>query len=136
GPERDAGLLAGMVYLEKGNHPEAMFRIRAAVDSSPENVGNLATLAYAYAAEGKRDDAIRTLNALTERSKGTYIEPGWVAMVWVALGNSDRAMELLERDYQLHSSFLMFVGSYPAFAPLHAKPQFRSLMHRVGLPVG
>ena len=136
GPERDAGLLAGMVYLEKGNYPEAMFRIRAAVDSSPENVGNLAALAYAYAAEGKREDAIRTLNELAERSKGTYIEPGWLAMVWVALGNKDRAMELLERDYHLHSSFLMFVGSYPAFAPLSVDPPFRNLMHRVGLPLG
>jgi len=55
-------------------------------------------------------------------------------MIWVGLGDNNKAVSLLDDDYRLHSSFLMYLGSDPAFEPLHSDKGFHDLLGRIGLP--
>jgi Flp pilus assembly protein TadD len=121
------------IYLRKGECAEAISRIRAVVDSQPGDAKALALLGYAYTLAGKKQEALAALDKLRDLSKVEYIEPGWMAMIWVGLGDKDKALTLLDQDYRLHSSFLMSIGSDPAFEPLHADGRFQDLLHRVGL---
>jgi TolB-like protein/DNA-binding winged helix-turn-helix (wHTH) protein/Tfp pilus assembly protein PilF len=126
--------IEAMVYLRKGDYAKAVSRIQAAVDSQPEDHEALSALGYAYAVAGRNKEALSSLDELQRRSREEYIEPGGVAMIWTALGNKDKALDLLDTDYQLHSSFVMFLATNPAFEPLYSESRFQDLLRRVGLP--
>jgi len=130
----NAGFIAAMVYLRKGDYAKALSRLHAAVDAEPGDAMCLAVLGYADAVAGKRTDALAILDELHRLGKNRYIEPGWLAMIWVGLGNKDKALDFLDEDYRLHSSFLMSLGTNPAFDPLHSERRFQDLMHHIGLP--
>ena len=55
-----------------------------------------------------------------------------VALIYVGLGDNDRAMIWLTQAYQarFNPSILM----RPAFDPARCAPRFRHLLHRIGLP--
>ena len=126
--------IEAMVYLRKGDYAKAISKIQAVVDSRPEDDQTLSILGYAYAVAGRNKEALSTLDELQRRSRKEYIEPGEVAMIWAALGNKDKALDLLDEDYQLHSSFVMSLATNPAFAPLYSESCFQDLLRRVGLP--
>ena len=127
------GFVAGLVYVQEGEYQKAISTIRAAVDAEPENAENLTLLGYACARAGRKREALLALDDLHRVRKGQYLDPGWEAIVWAALGNTDKALKLLNQDYQLHSSFMMWVGS-PVFEPLRGEKPFQDLLRRVGLP--
>lgn len=129
-----AGFIAAMVYLRRGDYAKALSRIQATVDAEPGDAMCLAVLGYADAVAGKRPEALAILDELNRLGKNRYIEPGWLAMIWVALGNRDKALDFLDQDYRLHSSFLMSLGTNPAFDSLHSERRFQDLMHHIGLP--
>jgi TolB-like protein/DNA-binding winged helix-turn-helix (wHTH) protein/tetratricopeptide (TPR) repeat protein len=133
GSEPGVAFVAGLVYLQKGEYEEAMATVRAAVDAQPEDADDLVLLGYAYARAGKRKEALLALDKLHSLRKGAYLDPGWEAMVWATLGNKDKALDLLSQDYQMHSSFMMWLGN-PIFEPLRGEERFQNLLRRVGLP--
>ncbi len=55
-----------------------------------------------------------------------------ISLIYVGLGDKDRAMVWLNRGYQarFNPSILM----RPAFDPLRSDPRFQDLLHRIGLP--
>ena len=55
-----------------------------------------------------------------------------IALIYVGLGDNDRAMIWLTKAYQarFNPSILM----RPAFDPVRSDPRFRDLLHRIGLP--
>ena len=56
-----------------------------------------------------------------------------LAAVYVALGDKDRALSLLEKDYRQRSNWMTkFVKVDPVMDPLRQEPRFRQLMHKMG----
>jgi len=129
-----AGTAAGLIYLRKGDYAKAISRIHAVVDSQVGDARDLASLGYAYALASRKKESLDTLDELRQLGKHEYVEPGWLAMIWVALGDNDKALNLLNEDYRLHSSFLMSLATDPVFEPLHSDHRFRVLLRRIGLP--
>jgi TolB-like protein/DNA-binding winged helix-turn-helix (wHTH) protein/tetratricopeptide (TPR) repeat protein len=126
--------ISGMIHLKKADYRTAIpeFRTNVEIDRCAQNLANLA---YGYAVAGRREEAIATFHELQQLGEREYIEPGWIAMVWVGLGDKEKAVDLLQEDYRLHSSFLVFLGSDPVFEPLHSDSRFRDLLRRIGLPL-
>jgi len=133
GSDPRAGFVAGLVYVQKAEYQKAISTIRAAVDAEPEDAGDLTLLGYAYARSGRKNEALLALDDLHRVRKGEYLDPGWEAAVWAALGDTDKALKLLNQDYRLHSSFMMWLGD-PVFEPLRGEKDFQDLLRRVGLP--
>ena len=130
----DRASAEGMVYLRKGNYAEAISKLQAVVDSQPGETKGRAFLGYACALAGRKKEALAALDELQQLGKHEYVEAGWMAMIWLALGDKDKALALLNQDYRMHSSFLMSLGSDPVFEPLHSDSRFQDLMRRIGLP--
>jgi adenylate cyclase len=129
-----ARTLSGMIHLKKADYRTAIPELRTNVESD-RCAYNLAYLAYGYALAERREEALATLNELQQLGEREYIEPGWIAMVWVGLGNKGKAPDLLQEDYRLHSSFLVSLGSDPVFESLHSDTRFQDLLRRIGLPL-
>ena len=60
--------------------------------------------------------------------------PFCFAMIYMALGDKDRAFRWLDRCYEERSPWLAWLKTDPALDPLPTDPRFADLLHRVGLP--
>ena len=93
----------------------------------------LALLSHVYAVSGKRDEARKILERLTELSKDTYVDPYFLAEIHTALGERDQALTDLENAYSQRSSWLVWLKVEPKFDALRSDPRYGELLKRVGL---
>ena len=101
------------------------------VELSPGSTAFAADLANAYAVSGKREEAVKILNDLKNRSRAGFSNAPEIAVVCVGLDEKDQAMAWLERAYG--ERFNPGVLMRPAFDPLRSDPRFQDLLRRIGL---
>jgi adenylate cyclase len=122
----------GAVYLESGNLARAMVELEKArrPDAVPYVEG---WLGYAYATSGDRAKAQAMVKELDEASSRRYVSPFSTAMIYLALGDKDRALTGLEKSYQVHSQWLFLLKVDKIFDSLRSEPRFIALLKKVGL---
>ena len=86
-----------------------------------------------YAATGKRDEALRIIVEMKERSKQQYVSPMAFANIYAALGEKDLAFEYLEKAYAERTPILRGMKASPVWDPLRSDPRFTDLLRRIGL---
>ncbi len=131
-----ARLWFGRPYLQKGMYKEAIEELQEAVKLSSESNMSLAVLGHAYASAANTRDALKIMEKLLARSKEHYVPAYWVALVYIGLGNKDKAFDWLERAYEDRSSWLVWMKVEPRFDSLVSDPRFTSLLERMGLAGG
>ena len=124
----------GQTYIMKSMYPEAITHFKTAVMLTGEKApGMLSGLGYAYAVSGKQKEAQKILNELIERSNQSYVPPIYIAGIYVALEDNDRAFEWLEKAYLYRSELLIYLNIEPMFDPIRDDPRFDDLVKKVGL---
>ncbi len=98
-----------------------------------DNPVPLAGLGFTYARGGRRLEARRVVDELEELTATVYVAPSLPAMIHAALGEHDRAFELLDRAFEERDTFLMKLAYAPFFEPLRSDPRFDALVGRIGL---
>jgi eukaryotic-like serine/threonine-protein kinase len=93
-----------------------------------------AALAQTFATAGRKEKAIQILDDLTNLSKQKYVAPYFFAGIHVGLGEDDRAIEYLEKSYEEHSHWLIYLHLDPSMDRLRSNPRFQDLSRRIGLP--
>ena len=126
-------LWIGQAYVQKGVYPEAINEIKEAVRLSSGDVRMLATLGHAYAVSGNRAEALKILNDLQHASQQRYVSPYFIAVIYVGLGEDDRALEWLEKAYNERHPYLILLKVEPVFDRLRKNPRFIDLQRRVGI---
>ncbi len=125
--------LLGNAYAAGGRLDDAIEMIAKAVDVSERASFFLGMLGWALATAGpakRRDDAQAILTELEERAAKEYVAPLHLAAVVSALGDLDRAFELLDEARQKRNAFLI----YPRFSFYNAfrgDPRFREHLERM-----
>ena len=119
-------------FLQKHLNEEAVAELQKALQLSPGSPTIMANLARGYVASGKRGEALKLLNDLKKRSNSTYSHGSEIAVIYAALGDTDQAMNCLEKSYQ--ERFNPGVLLRPGFDPLRSDPRFQALVRRIGLP--
>jgi TolB-like protein/DNA-binding winged helix-turn-helix (wHTH) protein/Flp pilus assembly protein TadD len=122
----------GLAYLEKQMHDEAIVELQKAVRLSGGSPTCVANLASAYVVSGKRSEAEKLLSDLKKRSNPAYSHASEVAVIYASLGDTDQAMNWLEKGYE--ERFNPSVLLRPGFDPLRSDPRFEDLVRRIGLP--
>ena len=92
------------------------------------------TLAVLWAQVGKPEEARRLLRHLLQTSRTKYVNHLWIAAVYAALGEKEKAFEWLERDNGEGAVGLWVWHHYSAFDPIRGDPRFRSTLERLNLP--
>src|SRR5438445_10360243 len=123
-------------YIGKGMYQEAIAEMQKVVarENAPERWDGQPILAYAYAAAGKRDEALKILNEQSELAKKGYISPYNFAIIYTGLGHKDRDFEYLNKAYEERTPVLQHFPSRPLFNTLHSDPRFVDLLRRMNLP--
>ena len=66
-----------------------------------------------------------------QRAQQTYVQPLWLAVIHVALGEKDRALDPLQTAFDDRSVGLVYLKMDPAFDALRGDSRFAGLLHRI-----
>ena len=66
-------------------------------------------------------------------TKHRYVSADAIASAYAAIGDTTRALDMLERAAEEHSFTLIFLGQFPWFETLHGNPRFQKIVERVGV---
>ena len=121
----------GRVYAQLGKNFEALSEAQRA--GSPESMVRMTEVAYASARAGKTEQARALVRDLQERSKRGYVPAYDLAVVHLALGENETALQWLQKAYDQHDWAVIVLAVEPRLDPLRSDPRFQLLLHKVGL---
>jgi len=93
----------------------------------------LAGLGHAHARAGNREEARHILEQLRKRSQQHYVSCFCLALIHLALGENDRAFELLQRAYDDRCEMLGWLKVDPSFDSVQGDPRYLTLLRQLGL---
>jgi predicted Zn-dependent protease len=89
--------------------------------------------ARVYALAGRKDEAQGVLEELRARAKRQYVPSTSLALVYLGLGQHERALEWLEKAVDERAVGVIYLKSDRRFDTLHNYPRFADLLRRIGL---
>jgi serine/threonine protein kinase len=126
--------ILGLLLRKTGCYEAAIAEGEKGVKLSGGSPLMRAALAHTFGTAGRTKEALRILDELTELGKQKYVAAYFFAGIYVGLGENDRAIEYLERSYEEHSHWLIYLHIDPSMDALRDDPRFHDLLRRVGLP--
>jgi hypothetical protein len=91
--------------------------------------------AWILAQTGDVAEARARLRMLEERSRVKYVSMDGPAIICVGLGETDKALDILERAADDHAFTMILLPLYPQIRALRNDPRYKALLRRMGLPV-
>ena len=129
-----AHIQLGQVYGQKGQYEEAISELKKAISLNSEDNYAIQLLGYMYAISRRTSEAYKALEELKERGKRTHVLPYDIAVIYVGLGEKDRAFEWLEKSFAERDEGLLYLRVDPVLDSLRSDPRFADLLRRVGFP--
>jgi tetratricopeptide (TPR) repeat protein len=68
--------------------------------------------------------------AAIQRLDGAYVSPVYLALLYVHLGNRDKAFDYLDEAVRENAPWLQFLRVDPAFEPIRSDPRFEPLVRQ------
>jgi len=128
-----AHVTLGRVYVEQGRMAEAIGEFQQAVQLRGRNALDVAYLASAYAVAGRRSEAQQLLVELEGRSRREHVPPTVLAIVYIGLGQHERAFDLLDRAVAEHDGWFAEFIFHPTYDPLRSHPRYAALLQALRL---
>jgi len=121
----------GQVWQLKGQLNEAIAEYRKAVELNDDPFV-LALLGQAYARAGQREEAQRILARLSGEAKSRYVHAYSFALMYLALGDKERAIDEMERAYRERAGGdVSWIKVDPLLDDLRGNPRFEALVQKV-----
>jgi tetratricopeptide (TPR) repeat protein len=125
--DRPTHYFLAFIYIHQGKFDKGIEEFKRGSFGDAES---LAGLAYGYAMAGQKkelNDTLEELKRYPEHNQPFY----GLGQVYVALGDKDRAIQFIAKDYALHSSRMNWLKVDPSLDPLRQDPRFKQLMHKM-----
>jgi serine/threonine-protein kinase len=126
--------ILGVLLRKTGRYEMAITEGEKGVELSNGSPLIRGALAHTLAAAGKKTEARRILEDMTELAKQKYVAPYFFAGIHVGLGENERAIEYLERCYAEHSHWLIYIDKDPSLDGLREDSRFQDIAQRVAIP--
>ena len=116
----------GWLYALTNLPVEALRYADKAIELAAGNPNLELNAAVVYAMLGKASEAREILSRAEANIEAHFVSPGFIAAVYVNLGDSDQAIASLKRGVAVYDSFI-FNLDYPIFDPIRSDPRFIEL---------
>jgi tetratricopeptide (TPR) repeat protein len=123
----------GLAYEQKQVFDKAIDEFQKAITLSHGSPLMKAALGHAYAKAQQTDEANKMIEELSQLATHEYVSPFELADIYVALGNNEKALQLLETAYKDRSFHLVNLNVSPHFKELRTNRRFQDLVQRIGL---
>jgi eukaryotic-like serine/threonine-protein kinase len=124
------GVLSAL-YSERGRHPEAIATALRAVELSGGTAEQTGYLAASHASAGDRVSAQALLRELESRVKRGASDPYYLAPIYLALGDRDKAIDAIGRSVESGSGRVAQMNIDVRLRSLQSDPRFIALVERV-----
>ena len=119
----------GLLYIGQGRYVEAVQELEK-LQATNRYVGDLG---YAYGIAGQREKALRLLSDLDARSRTEYVTPTARALIYLGLGEKEKALSWLEKAVAEGDWRLRNLKNGPRWDPLRSEPRFTRILKQVNL---
>ncbi|MEP6922088.1 MAG: tetratricopeptide repeat protein [bacterium] len=126
-------LRLGLAYVQEGRYREALIEYNTAFEIAGDTPQIRAHIAHVMALSGKESEARAALAELQDRAKRQYVPPYDIALIYVGLGEKDKAFAWLEKAYADHSTEMIYFKVEPMLAPLRSDARYQDLLRRMKL---
>ncbi len=127
--------ILGLILRKLGRYELAITEGEKGVKLSGGSPMLTAALAQTLATAGRKKEAIQLLDELTQLATQKYVAPCFFAGIHLGLQEPDRAIECLEKSFQEHSHWLIYLHIDPSMDALRSDLRFQDLLCRIGLPL-
>ena len=128
-----AHLLLALSYAAAGKRQESIEECELALALNRPSVW-LLQAAVAYARVGQAGEARKLAEEVEKDWKPDGVSAFWLACTHACLGDKDVAFEWLERAFQEHAGFLVWLKVFWDLERLRGDPRFDDLVKRIGIP--
>jgi eukaryotic-like serine/threonine-protein kinase len=125
--------IQGLILTLEKQYPAAELVLREALALAPEcGSYSKATLAYSLACAGDRSYAKKIAAELEAKTRTEeYVSPVEVATVYIALGDTERALDAVERGVDDRRGWSAYLRVHPILDPLRGEPRFDAILKRM-----
>ncbi|PYJ75077.1 MAG: hypothetical protein DME77_10155 [Verrucomicrobia bacterium] len=120
----------GTALQLKGQLSDAVAEYSKAVELN-DDPSVLALLGQAYARAGQRDEAQKILVRLSEQAKSRYVQAYSFALMYLALGDKERAIDEMERAYRERDANVAQIKVDPMLDDLRGNQRFEALANHI-----
>lgn len=128
-----AYFLLALALAQERRYDEALASLRKADEWTSGTADVRGLSGYVLGMVGRHDEALAMLEALDDPGSQQYATPFHRAAIHVALGETERALQLLERALETRAKQVRLLRVEPMFDPIRDEPRFQALLEEVGL---
>lgn len=120
-------------YAMLGDMEEAVVWAELVLKRTPAPVAYLSVGGWVYVQAGQKNKAQELLMELLERSEKGYVSSFWIAVLYIALEEYDKAFEWLEKAYEDRDGSMIYLTAPPPLDSIRSDPRYKQLLDRMGL---
>ena len=124
----------GEALVELGSHQEGIEALEKSLALSGRISRLLGYLGYAYGRAGRDRDARKMLEELEARERERYLPPYFPALVHCGLGETEDALDRLERSWAARDTMIRDLRADPHWDRMRSEPRFEALMRKMAFP--
>jgi TolB-like protein/DNA-binding winged helix-turn-helix (wHTH) protein/Flp pilus assembly protein TadD len=128
-----AHLVLGDTYVQMGRHEQGLAELQSATSLSGNSPLYLAQVAVAYAAEGRKTEALQIITQLQATSSERYVSPYGLAQIYAALQDKEQAFKWLHIAYDDRAVWMSYLAVDPVFDSVRSDQRFQDMLRRVRL---
>ena len=130
-----ACILRGWCYLQLGRVDQAIDEFDRAIGVKGRIPNWVAARGCAYGAAGRTEDARAAVKEVlkTKSSATRYVSPRDIALVHAWMGETDKALDWIEKAHDERTPWMSFVKVDPIWDPLRNEPRFQAIVMKIGL---
>ncbi len=122
----------GLCYALAGRLDDA--RKEAELTAGPVSEELQDDRAVLWCMVGVPEVARRLVGEAEEAAQGRYVSLDWIARLYAALGENEKALDLLEREFESGDDGFWFSHNDPVWDRIRDHPRFTSLLAKLNLP--
>jgi TolB-like protein/class 3 adenylate cyclase/Tfp pilus assembly protein PilF len=122
----------GQSYAMHNMLDEAEKAFKYAVElTRKQDPATLAGLAYVYARQNKTELTMAILKHLEKLGSGFYVHPMYLAIIYEALGDREKAIQWLHKGYEDRSEWMIFLQVEHMLDSMRGDSQFEDLVKKM-----
>jgi tetratricopeptide (TPR) repeat protein len=117
----------------QGQYEDAIVCFQRASERTEAHQNTIASLAHACACCGRTKEVQAAMKQLIVESGERYVAPYLFAVVYAGLGAVDETLTWLEKAFEEHDVWMVWVKQDPRFDKVRGTPRFRRLLQRLNI---